>query len=404
MQERKWNPSNILRRCAKLTAHASPASADVQFFQNNAKKLGLFEIAAAVDGEDQGLTRASEVLIEELEMPSAFATPEESATSSHDQHPTAGYFVPVLEEEGHGEQYSLSGQKQGGMHLRHLLDDAPDAEGGATHPKPDLPYQKLASRPRVEDYDSSTEDEADLAGRLQQARRESATGSDLGAAEQPRAEDQLHHAHHQPPRTNGVSQQAGSYYNRTIYDDSNHSPDYTSRDQISPAYPTPLANERNFSGPLPPLKGRYAAFPPPRQWSPYDSRTIYSQATPSISSFYRSTSVGAMPAGAAPHMVSQAHEADYGDESRHFSPPPRTSFYRGQVAATEAEHENGRGLPPLVSASAKGTASHYSPYYEAVATPPLYGPPSSSLRQSEGPENYADSSRRYDHYSAYRGQ
>ena len=381
----------------------------LQFFQNNAKKMGLSEIAAAVDGEDQTLTRASEVLIEELEMPSVFATPEESAASSHDHsshdhHPTAGYFVPVPEEEGNGEQYSLPGQKQGGMHLRHLLDDAPDAEGGAALHQPDLQYQTLASRARAEEYDSSTEDEADLAGRFQQTRRDSAPGSEFGAADRSRGEAQLPHSHHQPLRANGVPQPGGDYYKRTIYDDSNHSPDYTVRDQISSAYPTPLANERNFSGPLPPLKARYAAFPPPRQWSPYDSRTIYSQPTPSISSFYRSTSVGAMPASAAPHIVSQAHDADYGDESRHFSPPPRTSFYRGQAASTEAGHDNGRGLPPLVSAGAKGAAPHYSPYYEAVATPPLYGPPSSSLRQSEGPDNFADGSRRYDHYSAYRGQ
>lgn len=371
-----------------------------QFFQNNAKRMGLVEIAAAVERGNQGITRASEALVEELELPSVFATPEETATSALDDHPTAGYFVPLLEnEELQGEQHPVS-QSHGGMHLRHLLDDAPDAEGGAHHQGPDLQNQKLALRPKAEDYDSSTEDESDVVGRFQQQRRDSANASDFGAVD--RREILPHHIHHPQDRPNGFPQQAASYYKRTIYHDSSRSPDYMIRDQISPAYPTPLANERSFSGPLPALKGRYNAFPPPRQWSPYDSRTIYSQPTPSISSFYRSTSVGATSTDTATHTSTQAHESEYADGNRHFSPPPRMSFYRQHDASTEVEHENGRILPPIVSVGVKGAAPHYSPYYEAVATPPLYGPPSSSLRQSEGPDSAANDSRRYEHYSAYR--
>ena len=365
-----------------MVAPAIKADFALQFFQNNTKKMNLAEIAT--QAEENG-SAASGLVIEELEMPSVFAE------AQGDQGPASGYFDSQHNGKHASRSAPSSGGGGGGMHLRNLLDDAPDAEGGAIHhddyTTPPIPPE-LVDGPGG---DSSTEDEADPARYATSAsalkknghlhhRRVVSHGSvrlDPAAAS---------HVQHLPPRRDlhpaaYASHRNGqeAYYGRSVYSDPRHSPEFGTRDLVSPVYGQAAYAERGYLPPqhgLPPLSSRLAAYPGARQWSPYESRTIYSSQGPASSlhsPYYRTSE--------------RRNSEDLSHMGRP-SPPlhPPTYFRRSQGDVV-------KGLPP----PGPGPAAPYahSPIYEAP--PHAYyaypqhahapQPPLQHLRASEGPEH-----------------
>lgn len=201
------------------------------------------------------------------------------------------------------------------MNLHNLLDDAPDAEGGAHDPfrfEQRAEGQQAQGMPTPSDVleDSSTEDEAEprrFATHMQQHVRRSSDILPMHRTISPQTlppdpslqhhqhERSLSYQYQQPPhsaRTYG--QQA--HHARSI-SDSRRSPTFSLREPLSSPFPSVLSERRPgayTSFTAPPNGSRYGSIPPSlppssRTWSPYDSPS-YGQQAPLARDFYSSRS------------------------------------------------------------------------------------------------------------------
>ena len=278
------------------------------------------------------------------------------------------------------------------MHLRNLLDDAPDAEGGAVHHEDYLTPPIPPDANEMPGGDSSTEDEADparyatTAGTAKQNGHHHRRVVSHGSVRPEPAN--APHIQHLPQRRDIRPESAGlygshrdasaAYYGHPIYADPRHSPEFGTRDLVSPVYSSALHAERAYLAAhqgLPPPLSRFAGVPGGRQWSPYESRTIYNSQPPTASlhsPYYRPSE--------------RRNSEDLTHVSRP-SPPlhPSAYFRRSHGEAT-------KGLPPPVPLSAGGyahSAVYEGPQHAYYAHPHHQQMPTQhnpSLRMSEGPD------------------
>lgn len=339
-----------------------------QFFQNNTKKMGLAEVAAQADDETGGSAATSGVIVEEMELPSVFAE------AQAEKQPASGYFDSL-----HYPKHAKPATYGGGMHLRNLLDDAPDAEGGAVHhddfSTPPVPPEVMGAV----NGDSSTEDEAypaRYAAPLRQNgthhRRVVSHGSvrlETGTAPQiqhlPQGREYIH-----PESASLYGSRNGHapYHGRTVYVDSRLSPEYGTRDMVSPLYVESLPTAYRPHHGLPPPSGRLV-YPSARQWSPHESRTIYSAAAP-------------VPVGVPYYRpVERRNSEDLGHVARP-SPPLRSSaFFR------RSQGDVVKGLPPPGTTIYSQSPIYDAPQHAYYAHPHLsHLQHQSTLRASEASE------------------
>lgn len=134
-------------------------------------------------------------------------------------------------------------------------------------------------------------------------------------------------------------------YGRSVYTDLRHSPEFGTRDAISPINGSALAAERahlpQHVG-LPPPSARLV-YPAGRQWSPYESRTIYSHSP--------------APAGVPYHRSDERRNSEDLGQTARPSPPLRSSVFR------RSQGEIVKGLPP--PGPDPGGPYAHSPIYDA---------------------------------------
>lgn len=182
--------------------------------------------------------------------------------------PSAGYFVPQPSIDSEREITMSSG---GGMHLRNLLDDAPDAEGGAHYPYFQV-RENYSAPPTARETlyeDSSTEDETEPARYATQTMSRSA--SDVMNAKDGKAFRRL------SPRSPAIDPTLHDppSYREHSYPPSRHSPAYIIRDPVYPPYPSVLSfdhySPHHASHPSR-TKGHYSSVSDSVRgpWSPYN--------------------------------------------------------------------------------------------------------------------------------------
>lgn len=243
--------------------------------------MGLNEIAARAEGDFANIS--GEVGLDSptggMEMPSVFGEPEGAAL----QEPPSGYFIPSHHSTKRETDDHKPFARSGGMHLRNLLDDAPDAEGGAhTHVVSDTRMQG--------DDDSATEDEAeparyaqesvDARGALRQAHAERAAAQQRQASRHIQdmpvgGEAVAHHAHAADHTYYPSHMRSSSYGSRQ---------EFAEAESYSPTYHPVHHGERGYS--MPPrhgynntVNGHYEpAHSRNGHYSPYEGRSIYDPA------------------------------------------------------------------------------------------------------------------------------
>jgi hypothetical protein len=296
------------------------------------------------------------------------------STGVHEPH--TGYFIPSHRANGQEGPESKSSVRSGGMHLRNLLDDAPDAEGGAN------PRIAAANAQTAPDDDSATEDEAeparyaqdlgDARGALRQARTDNiyqrhATRSvkEETMAIDPALQDimPVEVAHFQPHA------RSSSYGSRA---------DYSARERYSPPYRASIPVERGYAVPARQQyngapNGHYDSIPPyAGRWQPYEGRQIYLD---------RSNGPG----------------PGYFGRSRYEEPPPASYYHHERVPYADTPiHEKGGHQV------AYAPRPQHSPYYEGHAGTPPPQPPASSLRHQSDARNGDAGSPYYGHYNLPR--
>ncbi|KAK9898865.1 hypothetical protein P389DRAFT_39994 [Cystobasidium minutum MCA 4210] len=343
------------------------------FFQNNVKKMNLAEIAAKAEGEfgstsgDFGL----ESPMGRPDMPSVFGEPD----GSMPQEPTSGYFIPSHHSKNRDTEEHKPSARSGGMHLRNLLDDAPDAEGGAN------PH--LANDTRMPgDDDSATEDEAeparyaqdslDARGALRQAHAERTASQQRHASRVVKEEmisvdsalyrsTAAEHGHYQPHiRSSSFGSRQDFPPEREQYSPSFHPAHHTAREYSLPP--------RHVYGSHP--NGHYETGQPhaPHWIPPYEGRSIY--GPPASATYYpRSRADEQPPVGYYRREHPAYLDSPVYDKSVHRTAfPPRSLHQSPHYAGTGRSPPHQPG-PPLRHHS-DPTASHpESPYYEHYGVP-----------------------------------
>lgn len=364
MQERK-SLYCLFYRCFPLT-HL------LQFFQNNTKKMNLAEIAAKAEGEFGNTSGefGPDSPMGRTDMPSVFGEPD----SSMPQEPTSGYFIPSHHSNNREATEHKPSARSGGMHLRNLLDDAPDAEGGA-HPQAPKDSRMLG------DDDSATEDEAeparyaqesvDARGALRQAHAER-TASQQRHASRVVKEEMIsvdsalyrnaaaEHGHYQP------HMRSSSFGSRPDY--------HAEREQYSPSF-HPHHAPREYS--LPPrhaygsqVNGHYeGGTSHGAHWiPPYEGRSIYGPAA-STGYYSRGRPEEQPPVGYYRREHPAYLDSPVYDKSVHRSAYPPRSLHHPQHYTGSDRSPPHQPPPPLRHHSDPNSAHAESPYYDHYGVP-----------------------------------
>lgn len=287
--------------------------------------MGLAEIASRAEGEFANISGeiGPDSPMGGTEMPSVFGEPD----GIHLQEPPSGYFIPSHRGNSRDPEEHKPSARSGGMHLRNLLDDAPDAEGGA--------HSQAVDEVRMPaDDDSATEDEAeparyaqesvDARGALRQAHAERAAAQQRQASravkdEMMAAESVNQRGHPGEDAYYPPHMRSASFGSRS---------DFPEAGQYSPTYHSMHHNERGYT--MPPrnmysntANGHYEpAQPQNGHWSPYEGRSIY--GPPSGSGYYqRPRHEEQVPASYYRH---EQHHSAYLDSPAHDKGIHRTAY------------------------------------------------------------------------------
>lgn len=333
--------------------------------------MNLAEIAARAEGEFGNTSGefGEDPTDNKLALPSVFGEPG----GAMPQEPTSGYFIPSHTSTRDADEHKPSA-RSGGMHLRNLLDDAPDAEGGAhAHPHPDV---RLAG-----DDDSATEDEAEP------ARYAQGTVDAMGALRQAHAErtaSQQRHASRvvkEEMISVDSALQRSAAAERGYYQPHMRSSSYGSRaeypteqDQYSPTYHPLQRDGRGYS--VPPrhaypsgVNGHYEnSLPHSGHWSPYEGRSIY--GPPARSDYFpRSRQGEQAPLGYhrhehhaymdSPAYEKSVHRATYPSHPHQHSPHNGSGRSPPHPPPQPVRHYSDPSAPPHAE----------SPYYEHYGYP-----------------------------------
>lgn len=333
--------------------------------------MGLAEIAARAEGEYANISGelGPDSPMEGSEIPSVFGEPDGTAL----QEPPSGYFIPShhSKERDAGDYKPYA--RSGGMHLRNLLDDAPDAEGGAH-------AQATGGIRMPQDDDSATEDEAeparyaqesvDARGALRQAHADRAASQQRYVSRNVKEEmlevDAARHRNHPVEHAHYPSHlRSSSYGSRSEHVEAGH---------FSPTY-LGLAPERGYSMPPRQVYSRTghahydAAVPASGHWAPYEGRSIYGPPTGS-GYFHRSRHE---EQASHAHHGQEYHHPAFLDSAVHDKAPHRTTFQphphlTSSLLAGGAHSPPPQGSHPLRRISDPHAPSIDQAYYER------YGP------------------------------